>query len=152
MIRIKSVENEFNQILDLARSLPEWFTEDGICQMAKDLPCQHSLIATSHGTAVGFLSYYSHEGIAHIGWMAVERSCQRKGIGSALVLRLLNYLSELSISEVRVKTLGESIDYEPYVGTRLFYYSLGFLKSNVTHQDNPDFPEELELSLILKSN
>jgi ribosomal protein S18 acetylase RimI-like enzyme len=148
MIFIKATQKDFKRIVDLARSLPEWFTSDGISQIEKDLPCQHSLLAELNGNLVGFLSFYSYEGVAHIGWMGVDKRYQRIGIGSELINTLVDFLLGLSIFEVRVKTLGESILYEPYVGTRLFYYARGFLKFRTSYSDNPEFSEELELRLL----
>lgn len=144
-------KNEINEIIALARSLPDWFTEEGISQIEKDIPCQHTITASFDGGVVGFLSYFSYEGIAHIGWMGVDKEHQCKGVGSHLLELLIRHASKLSICEIRVKTLGKGDPYEPYKATRNFYYSRGFKDYRTTGSDSLNFSEELELKLDLNS-
>ena len=144
-------DKDIPQILTVAYTLHEWFTQSGLYLIEKDLHCQKMLVAHSQGEITGFLTYFSHEGVAHIGWMGVTKHLHRSGIGASLTQELCELMLSLSIHEIRLKTLGEGVIYEPYIATRLFYKAMGFSPFRTVHTDNPEFPEELELRLDLKT-
>jgi hypothetical protein len=60
-------------------------------------------------------------------------------------------LRAAGIEELRVGTLGDSVAYEPYVGTRAFYRTLGFADFKHERLDNPECPEKLILSKRMRS-
>ena len=50
------------------------------------------------------------------------------------------------VAELRLDTLGPSVDYEPYVGTRAFYRTLGFVEHRrIAQPENPECEELLVL-------
>lgn len=138
-------------MIDVGRSLPEWFNDEGIREMTADIDHQFGAVAEANGQVVGFVTWYSAEAIGEIGWIAVSPGAHRSGIGRALIEFVEERLLASQITELRVDTLGESVEYEPYDRTRAFYRSVGFrdLKSVMT--DNPGMPERLTLSKVLTS-
>jgi ribosomal protein S18 acetylase RimI-like enzyme len=136
-------------LLAVARTLPQWFTEGGLRMMALDFPYQRCLAAVEAEAVIGFLSYFVHEGVARIGWMGVELDLRRRGVGRALVEHMLADLRADGVPEVRVSTLGDGVEYEPYAETRAFYRSVGFTDFECVQLDNPECPEQLTLSLRL---
>ena len=148
LIRNKTT-HDHSGILDVARQLPHWFTKDGLLQLEKDLNLQYGLITTESDRIVGFITYFSNQGEATIGWMGVLPECRRHGIGKTLIFQLKRELLNLNISTLYVSTLGDSVDYEPYAQTRAFYRKNGFTNfKSISHADNPAYEEEL----VLKCN
>ena len=136
-------------VLDVARTLPQWFTDRGIKQLTCDLLHQSGLVAEQDGAPVGFLSYYVAEGNAHIGWMGVMASRHRGGIGRTLIENLARNLQGQGIEAILVDTLGDSVDYEPYGLTRAFYRSVEFVDHARVKQDDPEWPDRLTLRRVL---
>jgi GNAT superfamily N-acetyltransferase len=144
MIR-KYVTTDFEQLIEIAKTLPEWFTAGGIKHMSIDLRFQHGFVALNDSRIVGFLSFFVNESVAQIGWIGVLSEFHHKGIGRKLVGRLISELKKVGIRELRVNTLGDSVEYEPYARTRAFYRKVGFKDFQRIKQDNPECPELLIL-------
>ncbi len=57
------------------------------------------------------------------------------------VARLLEFaedhLRDAGVTQVRVETLGDSVEYEPYEWTRAFYRAMGFSEFKLVMTDNP---------------
>jgi ribosomal protein S18 acetylase RimI-like enzyme len=147
-------------IVEMARGLGEWFTPKGLREIEIDARHQRGLVAfvgdgstgarTGAGTgataasAAGFLLFNVNAAIAIITWMGVAREHHRRGIGRRLIDRFIADLRAAGIREVRVETLGPSVDYEPYARTRAFYAAIGFSElRRVPHPDNPECRELL---------
>jgi RimJ/RimL family protein N-acetyltransferase len=147
----KTTEMDKNLILEIAKSLPTHFTKKGIEYISTDLRAQCGFVFRSNDKAVGFVTYFSNQGIAEIGWMGVKPDAQGKGIGSQLLTHLRKALLKDNCSSLIVKTLDESVDYKPYEQTRSFYLKNGFGKSHVIqHPENPECEAELVLKMELK--
>ena len=69
--------------------------------------------------------------------------------GKALQLNP-EFLQHLYIETLKVYTLGDSVDYEPYETTRQFYYGCGFEEFRRIVTDNPSCPEELHLKKTIE--
>ncbi|UCF07862.1 MAG: GNAT family N-acetyltransferase, partial [Thermoplasmata archaeon] len=123
--------------------LPEWFTKTGIEYMSTDLRFQHGFIAVNDTRVVGFISFFVTEGMGHIGWIGMLPEFHRQGIGRKLVDQLISELSQKGVHELRVNTLGDSVEYEPYERTRAFYRGIGFKDFRRLKQNNPECPEQL---------
>jgi GNAT superfamily N-acetyltransferase len=134
---------DFKGIIEIAESLPEWFTKNGLENMKKDLGFQPGFVAEKDSDRIGFLSYFVSEGVGQIGWMGVLKELHRNGIGRKLVERTSSALKSAGISRLRVYTLGDSVEYEPYARTRAFYWAVGFEDHERIKQDNPECPEQL---------
>src|SRR4030042_6779199 len=144
MIR-KYVTTDLEQLIEIAKTLPEWFTAGGIKHMSIDLRFQHGFVTLNDCRIVGFLSFFVNESVGQIGWVGVLSEFHHQGIGQKLVGRLISELKKAGIRELRVNTLGDSVEYEPYARTRAFYRRIGFKDFQRIKQDNPECPELLIL-------
>lgn len=122
-------------MLSVARSLPEWFNEQGLREMARDFASHQGLVAVSGSGAeaevVGFATWFpspdpTEPNLAEITWLGVRREFQGRGIGRRLVDALADRCRQTGVTVLQVSTLADSVDYAPYVGTRAFYRRLGF--------------------------
>lgn len=91
---------------------------------------------------IGFIAIKIHNKYtAEIYNVGVLEEYHRNGIGSKLLLETENYLKENGYKFLTVKTLDESVEYEPYERTRAFYYKNGFYPIEVFplywNEDNP---------------
>jgi GNAT superfamily N-acetyltransferase len=133
-------------ILEIAKSLPQWFTSGGIESITKDIQFQDGIVAFEDNQAIGFLTFFVNQGVANIGWMGVLPACHRRGVGEKLLQELRIILLKHQITSILVGTLGDSVDYEPYERTRAFYRKNGFVDfQKVAHPENPEQEEELIL-------
>lgn len=137
--------DDVEEVARLGRALAGWFTPNDMRKIAVDAHFERGLLAEQDGKAVGFLLYYVFEAKGRIAWMGVLREHHRHGIGRRLVGALEEILRAAAIEELYVGTLGDSVDYRPYVATRAFYRALGFKDWRRTRQDNWECPELLEL-------
>ncbi len=141
-IRLISTE-DFESVLQIAKRLREWFTDSGIKQMSSDLKVQVGHVAAIDENIVGFIIYSSSADSAKIEWLGVDPSYHRRGVGTALLKKLEKELKNKGIKTIRVETLGESVEYQPYEQTRAFYRKNGFIDEKVIQQDNPEWKEKL---------
>jgi ribosomal protein S18 acetylase RimI-like enzyme len=135
----------FPAIAAIAEALPQWFTEDGRRKLAVDLHYQQGYVALVESAPVGFLTIYVVESVAHIGWMGVHPDMHRSGLGRTLVEVACAELGGHGVSRVRVDTLGDGVDYQPYAHTRAFYRGIGFSDVACIAQNDPEWPERLTL-------
>ncbi|MFQ6089395.1 MAG: GNAT family N-acetyltransferase [Candidatus Methanofastidiosia archaeon] len=142
----KYVNDDFEQLIEIAKALPEWFTTNGIKHMSIDLLYQHGFVAVLDFQIVGFLSFFVSEGIGQIGWIGILPEFHREGIGRKLIDGLISELRQKGVRELRVNTLGDSVEYEPYERTRAFYRGIGFKDFQRIKQDDPECPELLILA------
>ncbi len=117
------MENLKEKCLELAKSLPEWFTDIAIENMKIDFEMNKILF---EGDLDGFLVYNSDNGKIKIIWTAVKKENQRKGIGTKLITQLSEKAKQLGSKEIEVETLSPNEVYEPYNLTRAFYEKNGF--------------------------
>ena len=124
---------------DVVRSLPEWFTPDVVDKIADEVAggasawvCDsqggNGWVGPDRGIAGFVVLQQRFPRGAEITWAAVDRERQRGGLGRSLVWAALDAARTAGVSVVEVKTLDASADYEPYVATRAFWESLGFVQ------------------------
>ena len=135
-----------DKCLDLARSLPEWFTEVAIANMKIDFELNKII---SEGDLDGFLVYNSDNGKVKIIWTAVKKDTQRKGIGTKLINKLIAKAKELGAKEIEVETLSPNEVYEPYNLTRAFYEKNGFKVKKIISPEKEGWDEMVLYELKL---
>ncbi len=119
--------------------LPEWFGNAQSLQeylaTVRLLPFFAALNPADE--CVGFFSVKIH--YQHTGDILPEY--QQQGIGSALYQEVEVYFRAHGCAYVMVKTLSETIDYEPYERTRRFYRKQGFVElvtlTEMWDEENP---------------
>ena len=141
-----TVPADSTAMIEIGRALPDWFNDQGLHEMAVDIDHQLGAVAHIDGQIVGFVTWFAAEGVGMIGWIAVSPDVHRSGIGARLVEYAERRLAASGATELRVDTLGESVDYEPYERTRAFYRAVGFVDFESVMTDNPGMPERLTLT------
>lgn len=118
---------DYSRVLAIANELKEYFSEDGLKQIEKDIQCSTIFGAYDGTKMVGFVMYkiLNSQAIEML-WLGVLPSHQGSGIGGILVSESLRDIGD-SYKICEVKTLSESDNYEPYKKTREFYKRLGFI-------------------------
>jgi ribosomal protein S18 acetylase RimI-like enzyme len=118
----------------IAKALSDWFTKEEVSKIKSDAAVNPAYVYEEGGEILAFIivqdKLTSELEILHL---AVTPEAQNKGIGT----RLLKHIEYLGANRITVKTLDESVDYEPYVKTRNFYLKNGFVKKEVI--ENPDW-------------
>ena len=137
--------SDYDTVLHIAKSLDDWFNEEGIKYIEQDLEFEKLIIVDADSEPIGFLSYFLYEGIGYLGWIGVSEQFHGTGAGELLFYEFEKIMKELTINILQVKTLGESIDYPPYDRSRGFYQKVGFESHRSEFTDNPGCPEELIL-------
>jgi len=116
-------------------SLPYHFGhEGGRQQCAEAVRTGDGLAAVLDGEVVGFLTVERCGAeSAEITWLAVEMAHRRRGIGRALVARLVSLLRGEGRRVLLVHTASSRQDEtgvtDGYAGTRAFYRRLGFVEA-----------------------
>jgi GNAT superfamily N-acetyltransferase len=142
-----AVPDDIPAILSLARGLDAWFDEHArTVAIPTDVRHQTTFVAIERDELIGFITLYVAEGRLNIGWIGVREDWHRRGAGTALVARAVQWARDLGIDTLAVATLGDSVDYEPYERTRRFYFKNGFRVTRRSRTDNPSCPEMMELS------
>jgi ribosomal protein S18 acetylase RimI-like enzyme len=111
-------------------SLPGWFgVPEGIEECAHAVRTQRGLVAASaDGSVIGFLTVTRPaDGVGQITWLAVDAELRGRGVGSALIARLVADLRAERVRLLVVETLSDREDPGPeYAATRAFYLARGF--------------------------
>ena len=114
--------------MDIARNLRDFFNDDAMERMPRDLRDHRAYVAEEGEEVQGFMTLLlRNDDVADISWLAVRRERWRNGIGTLLVSRAVEELRRENFTILEVKTLADTVNYPPYEGTRAFYRSLGFV-------------------------
>lgn len=113
------------------RTLPDWFSyEPGLEDCAKAVRSQSGWVAVENDRVVGFATWAERTtATAEVTWMAVERERRNGGIGTLIVERLAEDLSNrgyklaLAITSAAEK---EPSGHDSYAETRQFWLARGF--------------------------
>jgi GNAT superfamily N-acetyltransferase len=119
---------DLDAVNQIARGLhPEWFTEEALTNIPRDIQFAKCFVAELEERVVGFVSVFSHDGRPMIGWLGTEKRLRGKRIGRHLLERVISELKDFGYRDIRVQTVGEcEPPYEPYEQTLQFYNSMGF--------------------------
>lgn len=112
----------------LLNELPDWFAiQEAIDEYVVKAEQATAVVAIVDGRDVGLLTLVSHTPFAaEIDVMAVRPDYHRRGLGRAMVDRAERLLALDGVEYLQVKTLADTVEYEPYAGTRAFYAACGF--------------------------
>lgn len=119
-----------NQIL---RQLPEWFAvEESIEEYVQKVRKMPFWVAFEKETPIGFLAIKIHNiYTAEVCVMGILKGYHRHGIGSELIAAIEDFCKAKGFQYLTVKTLDDSVDFEPYERTRQFYNKMGFIPLEV---------------------
>lgn len=132
----------------LLEELPDWFRfPEAIDEYVAKAERAAAVVAIVDSQEVGLLTLVRHTAFAaEIDVMAVRPGHHRRGVGRAIVDRAEHLLARDGVEYLQVKTLADTVEYEPYARTRAFYAACGFRPLQVL----PDFwdPENPALQLV----
>jgi GNAT superfamily N-acetyltransferase len=113
---------------ELLASVPHWFgIAEANANYAAVAERSPTVGASVDGADIGFLTLVQHsEFAAEVYVMAVRPERHRQGVGTALLRRAEQELSQSGVEFLQVKTLAPSDPDEGYVATRAFYLGYGF--------------------------
>ena len=113
---------------ELLNELPDWFgIPESVDEYVVNAERATAVVAIANGLEVGLLTLLKHTAFAaEIDVMAVKPDHHRQGIGRAILDRAECVLAQDGVEYLQVKTLADTIDYEPYARTRAFYLACGF--------------------------
>jgi XTP/dITP diphosphohydrolase len=133
------------QLLD---ELPDWFgIPEAIDEYVAKAERATAIVAIADGSEVALLTLIRHSAFAaEIDVMAVSPDYHRRGIGRAILDHAEQLLAPDGVEYLQVKTLADTVEYEPYAQTRAFYVACGFRPLQVF----PDLwdPENPALQLV----
>lgn len=114
---------------EVLEKLPQWFGNkqalDDYIEKVAEYPYWAAI--NKENRCIGFFSvkiHYGHTGDIFVCGVLPEY--HSNGIGKALYKIAEAYLTENGCKYIIVKTLSETVNYEPYARTRSFYKSVGF--------------------------
>ena len=125
---LKGKETHIESCLSIVVDLPQYFTDNAIKTIGKDLRNHTLNVAMESNEVAGFVTvHHKNRYVAEISCIAVQPRSQHLGIGSALIDRIADELSDQGYRLLEVKTLSEDVEYAPYEITRQFYKKCGFM-------------------------
>jgi GNAT superfamily N-acetyltransferase len=132
----------------LLTELPAWFgIPEAVDELVAKAQRAPAVVAIIDGLEVGLLTLVRHTDFAaDIDVMAVAPDHHRQGVGRAMVGRAEWLLAQDRVEYLQVKTLADTVEYEPCARTRAFYAACGFRPLQVF----PDLwgPENPALQLV----
>ena len=143
-------DKDFNQTLNIAKQLPDWFDNDALERAIPiDLKHQKVFVAEEKNKIFGFITLFVTEGRLNIGWLGVHPEKHNHGIGKLLLAKAESYGRVNQLLEIATYTLGDNVDYPPYNSTREFYWHNGFKIYQRSQTDNESCPEEIKIKKSL---
>lgn len=117
----------------ILRELPDWFgVEASIIDYVDKVKGMPFYVAYDVKMPIGFIAIKIHNTYAaEVYVMGVLNKYQRSGIGTKLIAAVEEYCSSNNFHFLTVKTLADTVRFEPYERTRSFYYKLGFVPLEV---------------------
>jgi ribosomal protein S18 acetylase RimI-like enzyme len=112
----------------VVRRLKHWFEPDAWPDIDAQLDADSTLVAIDgRDQVIGFVVVRQvNSSVGRITWAGVDPDHQRRGIGRALLQQVIEEALAAGLTELRVETMSESVDYSPFQRTRAFYAAMGF--------------------------
>ena len=113
----------------ILRELPDWFgVEASIVDYVSKVKTMPFYAVFDEQTPVGFAAIKIHNTFtAEVCVMGVINRYQRGGLGTRLISAVEEYCCSNNFEFLTVKTLADTVQYEPYERTRRFYHKMGFV-------------------------
>lgn len=119
--------DEFEKALEIAKSLPDYFTQQGLDEIQSQMPTHSVWGAYDGDKLVGCVSYKKLNDFSlDMTWLFVAPDFHSKNIGTQLVLQSLEEEGK-DCKVCQIKTLAETVEDEGYARTRKFYQKVGFV-------------------------
>jgi ribosomal-protein-alanine N-acetyltransferase len=133
------IRRDMAEVLQIERESFEypWIDEDFI-RCLRQRNCI-GMIAEHEGRVVGFMIYELHRTRIHVLNFAVSRICQRLGVGSQMVAKLIAKLSAQRRSRIVLEVRETNVD------AQLFFRENGFRAVSILHSFYDDTPEDAYL-------
>jgi len=93
--------SDHDTVLQIVRSLDDWFNDDGIKYIEQDLEFEKLILVCSDAEPIGFLSYFTYEGIGYLGWIGVYERYHGTGAGELLFVEFPDQDSPLTSNQAR---------------------------------------------------
>jgi len=125
-------------MIALVASLPEWFTPDDLETVREVIGPPGVVAVDGADTIVGLLAWEQRADEWEICWIAVARRLHRHGLGKRMLAWMVERAAAAGVERIRVQTVADTTDYEPYVPTRAFYAANGFRLVSLEPNGWPD--------------
>jgi ribosomal protein S18 acetylase RimI-like enzyme len=136
-------------IVELARSLTQFFPQDVVELISTSLNNRPVLVAGLGDEIVGFLVYAVRDAqTAEIIWMGVQEDYHGLGVGSLMLDTLEEKLEEDGIRKLIASTLSYTVEYKPFEKVRTFYYHRGFTSLGI---QNNYYEDGMDRLILVKS-
>lgn len=133
----------------IAKSLPDFFNEDGLEEIKKAVKDEILFGAYVDNNMIGFITYKKLNPQAiELSWMGILNEYQGQGIGTRLVNESLKELDR-NYLVCEVKTLAETQPDPGYEKTRNFYKKLDFIPLEII-SPYPGWGEENPCQILVK--
>lgn len=141
--------SHIKETLEIAISLPEYFTKEAIKNMEDDFKKDYLIIAED-ASIEGFLCFGIRQNRYELLWMAVKKDKQSQGIGKSLLKFLIQHLKDKNIKELYAKTLSPEDSYTPYERTRKFYEENGFQQLYIEKANKKGLDDLVVMRVMIK--
>ena len=133
------IRRDMAEVLQIERESFEfpWIDEDFI-RCLRQRNCI-GMVAEHEGRVVGFMIYELHRTRIHVLNFAVSTDCQRLGVGSQMIAKLIAKLSAQRRSRIILEVR------ETTVAAQLFFRENGFRAISILHKFYNDTPEDAYL-------
>lgn len=130
------IRRDMPEVLAVEQSIfvPPWTEDDFLCCL-RQRNCIGMVAELDH-RIVGLMIYELHKSRLQILKFAVASDCRRKGIGTQMVLRLVDKLSQQRRSEIILDVRESNLD------AQLFFRAMGFRAYRVTREFYADTGED----------
>jgi ribosomal protein S18 acetylase RimI-like enzyme len=145
----KLYHHDYESIILIAKSLPQWFTKKGIRQIKRAMNSQNGFVAIDK-TVVGFILYRKWKKTAWITWMGILARCRNRGIGTLLIRKTENIFKKHNIRTIKISTVSPTVRYTPYEETRKFYTRIGFRKHRIDKNFYKDGKNLIDRIVLIK--
>ena len=146
-------KKDYKAILGLAEKLKAtddktgWFTEEARKKLIPlDLNLQQGYVAEEDKKIIGFITYFSDDGHAQIGWLGVDPELHGRGTGTALMKKLEQTLRKMGFTELLVETAAkeQSIG-TSYESTHKFYSDMGFKRYRIKKKEDTGYRCDMDV-------